>query len=96
MKIFFNFESHCVGYDPNRLVSVLPGDINTDFNIDEILQTDNINHEYYNETLKLICLGGFIKYWKGLTSIRINPYSVLTPIFSYNYQFIKYFIIYCL
>ena len=65
---FFNFESHCGGYDPNRLVAVLPKDINTEFNIDEILQTDNINHEYCNETLKLLCLGGFIKYWKGLTA----------------------------
>ena len=65
---FFNFESHCGGYDPNRLVAVLPRDINTDFKIDEILQTDTINHEYCNETLKLLCLGGFIKYWKGLTA----------------------------
>jgi hypothetical protein len=66
---FFNFESHCGGYDPNRLVAVLPRDINTEFNIDRILQTDTINHEYCNETLKLLCLGGFIKYWKGLTTL---------------------------
>lgn len=64
---FFNFKSHCGGYDPNRLVAALPRDINTDFNIDEILQTDDINHEYCINTLKLLCLGGFIKYWKGLT-----------------------------
>jgi hypothetical protein len=65
---FFNFGSHCIGYDPNRLVAVLPTDINTDFNIDEILQTDNINYEYVNENIKLLCLGGFIKYWKGFTA----------------------------
>ena len=63
---FFNFQSHCSDYDPNRLIACLPLNINSSFNIDQILQTENIDFDYARETLRLLCLGGFIKYWKGL------------------------------
>jgi hypothetical protein len=92
---FFNFGSHCSGYDPNRLVAVLPTDINTDFKIDEILQNKNIDEEYCYETLRLLCLGGFIKYWKGLydfidwfknkTSIELSCSNTFNLIFK-NYN----------
>ena len=65
---FFNFGPNCSEYDPNRITAVLPLSRNTDFNIDEILQTDNIDYEYCQETIKLLCLGGFIKYWKGVNT----------------------------
>jgi hypothetical protein len=65
---FFGFESHCGNYDPNKIIAMLPTNINTDFKIDEILQTDNIDYEYCQETIKLLCLGGFIKYWKGVNT----------------------------
>ena len=63
---FFGFESHCGNYNPNKIIAMLPSNVNTEFDIDVILQTENINLEYCSQTLKLLCLGGFIKYWKGL------------------------------
>jgi hypothetical protein len=76
-EYYFAFGGHCQGYTNTRLIARFLGEFDKELNYEELLHPTvhvaddaTIDETYIKNALKLLLMGGYIKYWKAYNELK--------------------------
>ena len=75
---FFGFGGHCQGFSFNRIIAAYQEIFDDNIDIEYLLMTGTlasgecctIDEKYIKNTLKLLVLGGYVKYWAAFNEFK--------------------------
>jgi hypothetical protein len=77
-EYYFAFGGHCQGYTDTRLIARFLGEFDEELNYEELLHPmaavhvadETIDETYIKNALKLLVMGGYVKYWKAYNELK--------------------------
>lgn len=79
-EYYFAFGGHCQGYTDTRLIARFLGEFDKELNYEELLHStvhvaavaadETIDETYIKNALKLLVMGGYVKYWKAYNELK--------------------------
>ena len=73
-ETYFGFGGHCDGYTDKRIISCYPERIDDALDIDGLLLNGSgselVDHDYANQAMMIIVLGGYVKLWEAVTEFE--------------------------
>jgi hypothetical protein len=75
-EYYFAFGGHCQGYIDTRLIARFLGEFDKELNYEELLHStvdvayETIDEIYIKNALKLLVMGGYVKYWKAYSELK--------------------------
>lgn len=76
-EYYFAFGGHCQGYTDTRLIAQFLGEFDKELNYEELLypmvhvaDDATIDETYIKNALKLLVMGGYVKYWKAYNELK--------------------------
>lgn len=70
-EAYFGFGGHCDGYSDNRIIMCFIHKFNKDCNVSDLLldggsELDLVDVDFANQSILLLLLGGYVKYWDAI------------------------------